>query len=64
MPGRAFWLTGLPGSGKSTLALAAKEAFPEIVILQMDEMRKIVTPEPTYSDEERDTCTWRWFTRR
>lgn len=54
MPGRAFWLTGLPGSGKSTLALAAKEAFPEIVLLQMDEMRKIVTPEPTYSDEERE----------
>jgi adenylylsulfate kinase len=54
MPGRAFWITGLPGSGKSTLALAAKEAFPEIVLLQMDEMRKIVTPEPTYSDEERE----------
>jgi adenylylsulfate kinase len=54
MPGRAFWITGLPGSGKSTLALAAKEAFPEIVLLQMDEMRKIVTPRPTYSDEERE----------
>jgi adenylylsulfate kinase len=54
MLGRAFWITGLPGSGKSTLALAAKEAFPEIVLLQMDEMRKIVTPEPTYSDEERE----------
>jgi len=54
MPGSAFWLTGLPGSGKSTLALAAKGAFPEIVLLQMDEMRKIVTPEPTYSDEERE----------
>ena len=54
MPGSAFWLTGLPGSGKSTLALAAKGALPEIVLLQMDEMRKIVTPEPTYSDEERE----------
>ena len=54
MPGRAFWLTGLPGSGKSMLAVAAKKAFPEIVLLQMDEMRKLVTPNPTYSDEERE----------
>ncbi len=54
MHSRAFWLTGLPGSGKSTLALAAKEAFPEIVLLQMDDMRKLVTPNPTYSDEERE----------
>ncbi len=54
MQGRAFWLTGLPGSGKSTLATAAKEAFPGIVLLQMDEMRKLATPNPTYSDEERE----------
>ncbi|HLB25781.1 MAG TPA: adenylyl-sulfate kinase [Nitrospirota bacterium] len=52
--GAAFWLTGLPGSGKTTLALAAKEAMPELVLLQMDEMRKVVTPEPTYSDNERE----------
>jgi adenylylsulfate kinase len=52
--GRAFWLTGLPGSGKTTLALAAKKAIPGIVLLHMDEMRKVVTPRPTYSDDERD----------
>lgn len=52
--GAAFWLTGLPGSGKSTLALAAKLAFPELVLLRMDEMRRVVTPKPTYSDEERE----------
>ncbi|MBI5696474.1 MAG: adenylyl-sulfate kinase [Nitrospirae bacterium] len=52
--GCAFWLTGLPGSGKSTLALAVKEAFPDVVVLSMDELRKVVTPEPTYSDEERE----------
>lgn len=52
--GAAFWLTGLPGSGKTTLALAAKEAIPHLVLLHMDEMRRIVTPKPTYSGEERD----------
>ena len=52
--GAAFWLTGLPGSGKTTLALAAKEAIPHLVLLHMDEMRRIVTPQPTYSGEERD----------
>ncbi|HEY3348134.1 MAG TPA: adenylyl-sulfate kinase [Nitrospirota bacterium] len=52
--GHAFWLTGLPGSGKTVLSLAAKREFPELVLLHMDEMRKIVTPLPTYSEEERD----------
>lgn len=52
--GAAFWLTGLPGSGKSTLALAAKKEIPGLVLLHMDEMRKVVTPRPTYSDLERD----------
>jgi adenylylsulfate kinase len=52
--GRAFWLTGLPGSGKTTLAMAAKAAVPRLVVLQMDEMRRVVTPEPTYSGPERD----------
>jgi adenylylsulfate kinase len=52
--GSVFWLTGLPGSGKSTLALAAKNAVPALVLLRMDEMRRIVTPAPSYSDEERE----------
>jgi adenylylsulfate kinase len=50
----AIWITGLPGSGKSTAADAIKEMHPEFIILRMDEMRKIVTPAPTYSDSERD----------
>lgn len=49
-----LWITGLPGSGKSTVADALKEIRPDFVILRMDALRKIVTPEPTYSDEERD----------
>lgn len=52
--GAAFWLTGLPGSGKTTLALAAKREVPGLVNLHMDEMRRVVTPVPTYSGEERD----------
>ena len=54
MAGRALWITGLPGSGKSTIADAIKALHPDFVILRMDELRKTVTPEPTYSDAERD----------
>jgi len=49
-----IWITGLPGSGKSTVAQAVKEKIPDAVILRMDELRRIVTPEPTYSDIERE----------
>jgi adenylylsulfate kinase len=54
MSGIALWITGLPGSGKSALADALKEAEPRFVLLRMDELRKVATPEPTYSEEERD----------
>jgi adenylylsulfate kinase len=54
MGGIAVWITGLPGSGKSTVADALNRAHPEFVILRMDELRKVVTPEPTYSDAERE----------
>ncbi len=54
MSGIAIWITGLSGSGKSTVADALKKAYPEFIILRMDEMRKVVTPEPTYSDSERE----------
>lgn len=49
-----LWITGLPGCGKSTVALKVKELLPDAVILQMDDLRKIVTPAPTYSEEERE----------
>jgi len=54
MSGIAIWITGLPGSGKSTVADALKKAHPEFIILRMDEMREVVTPEPTYSGSERE----------
>ena len=50
----ALWITGLPGSGKSTLAEGVKKNHPDFIILRMDELRRIVTPKPSYSDSERD----------
>jgi len=49
-----LWITGLPGSGKSTVAVAINKIIPDAVILRMDDLRKIVTPEPTYSESERE----------
>jgi adenylylsulfate kinase len=54
LAGIAIWITGLPGSGKSTVANDLKSHFPEFRILRMDELRSVLTPEPTYSDTERD----------
>lgn len=54
MSGIALWITGLPGSGKSTIADAFRKAHPEFIVLRMDELRKIITPEPTYSESERE----------
>lgn len=50
----AVWITGLPGSGKSTIALEVKRKMPDAVILSIDELRKIVTPTPNYSGDERE----------
>ncbi len=54
----AVWFTGLPGSGKTmiasrTSALLEKEGI-KIKILQLDEIRGVLTPNPRYTDEERD----------
>jgi adenylylsulfate kinase len=54
MSGIAIWITGLPGSGKSTVADEIKRMHPEFMVLRMDELRKVVTPSPTYSESERD----------
>ncbi len=54
----AIWITGLPGSGKSLLARRAADALAAlgepVVVLELDEIRKTLTPAPTYSDAERD----------
>lgn len=49
-----IWITGLPGSGKSTIALAMKKSVVDAIILQSDEIRKYMTPEPDYSENERE----------
>lgn len=54
----AVWITGLPASGKSTLARALVKELAVLrvnaVILESDELRKILTPTPDYSAQERD----------
>lgn len=56
--GWCVWVTGLPGSGKSTVAKTLlkllKKRGIKAQILSSDLMRKAITPEPTYSIEERD----------
>lgn len=52
--GIVVWITGLPGSGKSTAADALKKIRKDFTILRMDDFRKVVTPEPSYSDQERE----------
>lgn len=58
-PGWAIWITGLPSSGKSTIAKALKKSLDEegvrVQILETDTLRRVLTPNPTYSPEERET---------
>ena len=54
----AIWITGLPASGKSTITAALRprlEAAGLLVeVLESDVLRRILTPSPSYSDDERD----------
>ena len=56
--GWVIWVTGLPGSGKSVVAQALQRKLSEKgvsgQILSSDELRKFVTPKPTYSEDERE----------
>jgi adenylylsulfate kinase len=56
--GWAIWITGLPASGKSTLARHLKKKLLEMErntqILESDTLRRVFTPEPTYTPKERD----------
>ena len=56
--GFALWLTGIPASGKSSVTLELVRMLQElqtpVVVLESDRMRTILTPSPTYSEEERD----------
>jgi len=53
-----IWITGLPASGKSTIVFALRpqlEALGLTVdVLESDAVRRLLTPQATYSEEERD----------
>ncbi|MCK5626661.1 adenylyl-sulfate kinase [Candidatus Bathyarchaeota archaeon] len=56
--GWAIWITGLPGSGKSIVARTLKQRFSKegirSQIISSDQLRRILTPDPVYSEDERD----------
>ena len=57
-PSFAIWITGLPASGKSTIVSALKPQLEglglTVEVLESDEVRRVITPTPTYSEAERD----------
>ncbi|HVP26409.1 MAG TPA: adenylyl-sulfate kinase [Candidatus Bathyarchaeia archaeon] len=56
--GWCIWVTGLPGSGKSVVSQALLKLLAEKSIhaqlLSSDALRRVVTPKPSYSLEERN----------
>jgi len=54
----AIWITGLPASGKSTIVSVLKPQLEglglTVEVLESDEVRRVITPIPTYSEAERD----------
>ena len=54
----AIWITGLPASGKSTIVSVLKPQLEglglTVEVLESDEVRRVITPMPTYSEVERD----------
>lgn len=56
--GAVVWITGLPSCGKSTLATALSARLRAqgraACVLDGDEVRAALVPQPGYSDEERD----------
>lgn len=57
--GWCIWVTGLPGSGKSVVANALvtllKKRGVHVQMLSSDALRKVMTPKPKYTLDERDT---------
>jgi adenylylsulfate kinase len=51
------WITGRPASGKSSLARALADEFAarfiRAAVVDSDEVRSVITPEPRYTAEER-----------
>lgn len=61
-PAFAIWVTGLPASGKSTLVGCLKAQLAargiDVAVLESDVVRKILTPQARYDDEERELFYW------
>lgn len=57
-PGFVAWFTGPPASGKTSVARELRRRLSEggihSVILDSDDLRRALTPTPSYTDEERD----------
>jgi adenylylsulfate kinase len=55
--GFALWITGIPASGKSTVTRTLVNKLEDrgisTVVLESDELRRILTPNAVYSPEER-----------
>lgn len=53
-----LWITGLPGSGKSAITSELEkllaESGVEAITLALDRIRKVITPDPRYTDQERE----------
>lgn len=56
--GLGIWITGLPASGKSAITAELKPRLEamgyRVEVLESDDVRRHVTPFPTYSHEERE----------
>jgi protein-L-isoaspartate(D-aspartate) O-methyltransferase len=54
------WITGLPGSGKSVIARAVAETLhaggEDVCVLELDAIRRVITPAATYTDAEREAA--------
>jgi len=54
----AIWVTGLPASGKSTIVSTLRPQLEAlgftVEVLESDEVRRVLTPTPTYAPAERD----------
>ena len=57
-PAFAIRITGLPASGKSTIARRVKEELAsrgiKVAVLESDELRRVLTPNASYDEAERD----------
>jgi adenylylsulfate kinase len=57
--GWAVWITGPPASSKTTVAEKLKERLGDesvpVQILESDTLKRVLTPNPTYTAEERET---------